>query len=55
VLAAGAVSAFASTLLSASALRRRPGGRALLPWSAYRGALALVVIGRLRRAQNRGR
>jgi undecaprenyl-diphosphatase len=54
-LAAGAVSAFASTLASARALRRRPGGRSLLPWSVYRGALALVVIRRLRRAHNRGR
>ncbi len=55
VLAAGAVSAFASTLVSARVLRRRASGRSLLPWSAYRGALALVVIRRLRRAHNRGR
>jgi undecaprenyl-diphosphatase len=55
VLAAGAASAFASTLASARALRRRPGGRSLLPWSVYRCVLALVVIRRLRRAHNRGR
>jgi undecaprenyl-diphosphatase len=55
VLAAGAASAFASTLASARALRRRPGGRSLLPWSLYRCVLALVVIRRLRRAHNKGR
>ncbi len=55
VLAAGAASAFASTLASARVLRRGPGGRSLLPWSVYRCALALVVIRRLRRAHNRGR
>ncbi len=59
VLGAGAVSAFVSTLASACVLRParagRPGGRALLPWSVYRGALALVVMRRLRCAHNRGR
>jgi hypothetical protein len=63
VLAAGALSAFASTLASARALRRKPGGRpggraggrALLPWSVYRCALALMVIRRLRRARNGSR
>ena len=54
-LAAGAVSAFVSTLVSARALRRTPQGRSLLPWSVYRGALSLVVIRRLRRAHNGGR
>jgi undecaprenyl-diphosphatase len=52
VLAAGAVSAFASTLASARALRRKPGGVSLLPWSVYRCALALMVIRRLRRTHN---
>jgi undecaprenyl-diphosphatase len=63
VLGAGAVSAFVSTLASARVLRParggKPGGgaggRALLPWSVYRGALALVVMRRLRRARDRGR
>jgi undecaprenyl-diphosphatase len=55
VLAAGTISAFASTLASARVLRRRAGGRSLVPWSVYRCALALVVIRRLRRAHNRGR
>ena len=54
-LIAGAVSAFVSTLACARVLRRSPAGRTLLPFSIYRGALALVVIHRLRRAHNRGR
>jgi undecaprenyl-diphosphatase len=54
-LAAGAASAFVSTLASARVLRRTLRGRSLLPWSLYRGALALVVIRRLRRAHNRDR
>jgi len=54
-LAAGALAAFLSTLASARLLRRTPGGRSLLPWAIYRGALALAVIHRLRRAHNGGR
>ncbi len=54
-LAAGAASAFISTLASAPVLRRRLRGRSLLPFSLYRGALALVVMRRLRRAHNRDR
>ncbi len=53
-LGAGAASAFASTLASARLLRPAA-GRALLPWSVYRCALALLVIRRLRRAHNEGR
>ncbi len=54
-LAAGAGAAFVSTLASAAVLRRALRGRSLLPFSLYRGALALVVIRRLRRAHNRDR
>jgi undecaprenyl-diphosphatase len=54
-LIAGAASAFVSTLASARVLRRSPGGRSMLPFSVYRGALALVVIRRLRRSHNMGR
>jgi undecaprenyl-diphosphatase len=53
-MAAGGASAFASTLLSSRALAHTPRGRALLPFSLYRGALAVVVIRRLRYAHNRG-
>jgi undecaprenyl-diphosphatase len=49
-LAAGAVSAFASTLLSARVLRRGTGvSRSLLPCSLYRCLLAALVVARLRR------
>jgi undecaprenyl-diphosphatase len=54
-LAAGALAAFGSTLASARVLRRTPGGRSVLGWAIYRGALALVVMRRLRRTHNRGR
>ena len=54
-LVAGTVSAFVSTLASARVLGRTPEGRSLLPWSIYRGVLALAVMRRLRRAHNRGR
>jgi undecaprenyl-diphosphatase len=52
-LAAGGGAAFLSTLASARMLRRGAGGRSLLPYSAYRCMLALLVIRRLRRADNR--
>ena len=52
-LAAGGGAAFLSTLASARLLRRGAGGRPLLPCSVYRSMLALVVIRRLRRADNR--
>lgn len=52
-LAAGAGTAFLSTWASARLLRRAPRGRSLLPWSIYRCMLALVVVRRLRRAENR--
>jgi undecaprenyl-diphosphatase len=45
-LAAGAASAFVSTLLSARALRRRT--HALLPYALYRLLLAALVLARLR-------
>jgi undecaprenyl-diphosphatase len=51
-MAAGACAAFISTLASARLLRRAPRGRALLPFSLYRGMLALVVMRRLRVAHN---
>ncbi len=53
-LAAGAGAAFLSTLVSARLLRRKAHARSLLPFSLYRCTLALVVIRRLRRAQNGG-
>jgi undecaprenyl-diphosphatase len=52
--AAGGGAAFLSTLASARLLRRAPRRRRLLPWSIYRCMLALVVIRRLRRAENSG-
>lgn len=52
-LAAGAASAFVSTLASARLLRRpRVSERPLLPYSVYRCAIAAVTLGRLRRTQN---
>jgi undecaprenyl-diphosphatase len=52
-LAVGAIGAFVSTAVSARRLRRaRAGGRALLPYAAYRCMIALIAIGRLRRTQN---
>jgi undecaprenyl-diphosphatase len=49
-LAAGAVGAFASTLLSARLLRRPERAlRSLLPWALYRVALAALVLARTRR------
>jgi undecaprenyl-diphosphatase len=53
-LAAGAACSFASTLLSARVLGRASRGRSLLGASLYRVMLALVVISRLRRTDNRG-
>jgi undecaprenyl-diphosphatase len=54
-LAAGAASAFVSTLVSAPLLRRAAGGRTLLPFSIYRSLLALLVLRRLRSADNGGK
>jgi len=48
-LAAGAASAFLSTILSARVLRRWGGARSLLPYSLYRCVLAGAVMIRLRR------
>jgi undecaprenyl-diphosphatase len=49
-LTAGSASAFVSTLASARVLRRgRRSGRSLAPYAAYRIALALAVLGRVRR------
>jgi undecaprenyl-diphosphatase len=53
VLTTGAGFSFLSTLASAALLRRRTRGRSLLPYSAYRVLLALVVIRRLRGTHNR--
>jgi undecaprenyl-diphosphatase len=50
--AAGAGSAFISTLACAPLLRRAPRGRSLLPFSVYRLILAAVVLRRLRSADN---
>jgi undecaprenyl-diphosphatase len=53
-LAAGGASAFASTLASARALRGgRRGGRALVPYAAYRLALAALVLARGRGGRRR--
>jgi undecaprenyl-diphosphatase len=55
-LAVGAASAFVSTAVSARGLRRPGvGGRALLPYAAYRCTIALIAIGRLRETQNMNR
>jgi undecaprenyl-diphosphatase len=51
-LATGAGSAFVSTLASAPLLRRASHGRSLVPCSAYRLLLALLVLRRLRSADN---
>jgi undecaprenyl pyrophosphate phosphatase UppP len=52
-LGVGALGAFASTLATAEALARVGRGRTLLPYAAYRVALAGAVVRRLR--QNEGR
>jgi undecaprenyl-diphosphatase len=49
-LAVGAAGAFASTLASATVIGRRDGEARLLPYALYRGALAAVVVARVRRA-----
>ena len=51
----GAGTAFLSTLASARVLGTATRGRSLLPFCAYRAALATVVIRRLRCAHNRAR
>jgi undecaprenyl-diphosphatase len=48
-LAAGAVASFASTLLSTWLIRQVERDRSLLPYAAYRAALAAVILARLRR------
>jgi undecaprenyl-diphosphatase len=53
VLAAGAAAAFASTALCGAAARRRAGAGSLLPFAAYRLALAGAVVGRLRQNARR--
>jgi undecaprenyl-diphosphatase len=50
--AIGAGAAFISTLASARLLRRAPRRPSILACSVYRGILALLVIRRLRRADN---
>jgi len=54
-LAAGAGAAFLSTLASARLLRRGARSRRLLPYSVYRGAVAVVVLGRLSQARRADR
>jgi undecaprenyl-diphosphatase len=52
-LAAGAGSAFLSTVASAGLLRRRQASaRALLPYALYRCTIAAIALGRLRGTQN---
>jgi undecaprenyl-diphosphatase len=51
--AAGAAASFGSTLGSTWLIRQVERDRSLLPYAAYRIALALVVIGRLRRQGGR--
>jgi undecaprenyl-diphosphatase len=53
-VAAGAVAAFASTLASSWLIGQVERGRSLLPYAAYRTALAAVVIRRLRKNQRHG-
>ena len=48
VLAAGATASFASTLLSTWLIRQVERDRSLLPYTAYRAALAAVIIARVR-------
>jgi undecaprenyl-diphosphatase len=52
-LPVGASAAFLSTLASSAAIARIERGRSLLPYAAYRVALAAVVIRRLRQNQSR--
>jgi undecaprenyl-diphosphatase len=55
-LAVGGGASFLSTLVATRVLRQGSTGRrapALLPYALYRGLLASLVIGRLRRAHNR--
>jgi undecaprenyl-diphosphatase len=47
-LGAGALAAFSSTLVSGSLMRHVGRGRSLLPYAAYRVALATAVVRRLR-------
>ncbi len=47
-LGVGALAAFVSTLVGAAALARMRGGRSLLPYAAYRVAVATAVVRRLR-------
>lgn len=53
-LLTGGGAAFLSTLVSARVLRRRERGRSLLGFCLYRVLLALLVMRRLRAADNRG-
>jgi undecaprenyl-diphosphatase len=48
--AAGAAASFASTLASTWLIRQVERDRSLAPYAAYRAALALAVLGRLRGA-----
>jgi undecaprenyl-diphosphatase len=52
-LAAGALAAYASSAATASLARRLARGRSLLPYAAYRGALAAAVLRRLRQNARR--
>ena len=47
-LSAGALAAFSSTLVSGSLMRHVGRGRSLLPYAAYRVAVAAAVVRRLR-------
>lgn len=53
VLGVGAGAAFSSTLIAAAAMRRVGRGRSLMPYAAYRVALAAAVVRRLRQNERR--
>lgn len=52
-LGVGAAAAFSSTLIGATALARTGRGRSLLPYAAYRAALAAAVVRRMRQNARR--
>jgi undecaprenyl-diphosphatase len=49
MLATGAVSSFASTLLTTWLIHQVERDRSLLPYAVYRSVLAMVILGRMRR------
>jgi undecaprenyl-diphosphatase len=54
-LAAGATASFCSALAGAALMRRTSQGRSLLPYAAYRAALSVAVVRRLRQNEDDAR